>query len=303
MYRSILKVLSPLCSCEERWQICGLSLILLSFLVSDKLFNVLNSFVNRDWTTALVEYQMHDFWYLIIAYILLSCLIGGLATLIRYLEQRLSLLIRTGITSKLIIDNGSYKHVDNQDQRIAEDTKIFANFTVSLTVVLISNIIGLIAFFGVLLSISYWLVIASLAYAIIGTLLSIFIGKPLVKLNFEQSKLEANFRRSLIDNDIIHKLRNYFLFLSVNLKDIFRLERNLSFLSKAFEALNPIIPIILIAPYYFNSQVSFGVIIQTAIAWSFVVNSFSMIVSQFLYISVYLASVKRLEELMNYEGN
>ena len=61
------------------------------------------------------------------------------------------------------------------------------------------SILTVIAFSGVLWGISRTLVIFLVVYALAGTVFATAVfGRPLVKLNFEQLKKEANFRFGLI---------------------------------------------------------------------------------------------------------
>ena len=102
---------------------------------------------------------------------------------------------------------------DNPDQRIADDIKLFMNQTLSIGVGLLSSIVTLLSFaailwglsnaaplhlFGSAIAIPGYLVWVALIYAIIGTAFTHFIGWPLVGLNFNQQRYEADFRFNLV---------------------------------------------------------------------------------------------------------
>ncbi len=102
---------------------------------------------------------------------------------------------------------------DNPDQRIAEDLALFVDRTLSLTLGLLSAVVTLASFVAILWSLSGTLELAlagtpvsipgymvwvALLYAIVGTWLTHRVGRPLIELNFNQQRFEANFRFSLV---------------------------------------------------------------------------------------------------------
>ena len=102
---------------------------------------------------------------------------------------------------------------DNPDQRIAEDIRLFIERTLTIGVGLLSAIVTLASFvvilwtlsaaaplhlFGTAIAIPGYLVWAALIYAILGTAFTHLIGWPLVQLNFNQQRYEADFRFNLV---------------------------------------------------------------------------------------------------------
>ncbi len=102
---------------------------------------------------------------------------------------------------------------DNPDQRIAEDVKSFVDQTLSIGVGLLSAIVSLASFVVILWGLSAdsplhifgrefmipgYLVWGALIYAIFGTALTQWIGSPLVNLDFQQQRYEADFRFDLV---------------------------------------------------------------------------------------------------------
>src|SRR5262249_53008054 len=78
-----------------------------------------------------------------------------------------------------------------------------------LTLTLVRRVVSLVSFLIILWTLSGPLTIGSvvvpraivwltLVYAIIGTVLAVKIGRPLVGLNFDQQRFEADFRYSLV---------------------------------------------------------------------------------------------------------
>lgn len=88
---------------------------------------------------------------------------------------------------------------DNPDQRIAEDINMFAGKTLGLSMGFLRSTLSLPSFSYIL-----WtkagtpFVLGAIGCAAISTLIAHKVGKPLVKLNQDQQKYEANFRYGLV---------------------------------------------------------------------------------------------------------
>jgi vitamin B12/bleomycin/antimicrobial peptide transport system ATP-binding/permease protein len=106
----------------------------------------------------------------------------------------------------MVTGNGA----DNPDQRIAMDVREFVTRTMSLSIRLLTQAVSLVSFTVILWGISAgftlpgtslvipgFLVWIALVYSIVGTLVTHWIGKPLIKLDFKQEQVEANFRFGL----------------------------------------------------------------------------------------------------------
>lgn len=104
-------------------------------------------------------------------------------------------------------------NTDNPDQRISEDLRLFVSATLSLSIGLLKATVTLFSFVLILwrlsgsisfplghsqMTVSGYMVWAAIGYAIIGTWLTTKIGRPLVRLNFDQQRYEADFRFSLV---------------------------------------------------------------------------------------------------------
>jgi vitamin B12/bleomycin/antimicrobial peptide transport system ATP-binding/permease protein len=100
---------------------------------------------------------------------------------------------------------------DNPDQRIADDVPQFIVSTLTLGIGGMRAVVTLISFVAILWELSGtltipgssmrlpgYLVWAALLYALAGTWLTDWIGRPLVRLNFDQQRYEADFRFNLV---------------------------------------------------------------------------------------------------------
>jgi putative ATP-binding cassette transporter len=126
------------------------------------------------------------------------------AVLARFAGERLGLLWRRERCVAAYMANGTYyrlavsAELANPDQRIAEDTRAFTATTLSFGLMAMSSAFTILAFSGVLLSISPELFVIPVLYAALGSYLTIKLARPLVRLNSDQLDHEANFRSALI---------------------------------------------------------------------------------------------------------
>ncbi|MCG8551674.1 MAG: ABC transporter ATP-binding protein/permease, partial [Desulfobacterales bacterium] len=198
--------------------------------------------------------------------------------------------------------------VDNPDQRIAEDLSSLTVTSLSFLLIILSALIDLFAFTGILWSISRLLTGILLAYAFFGTIITVLIGKRLVGLNYKQLKKEADFRYGLIhirDNaesiafyqgETGEKIQIKKRFKKVlnNFNILIGWQRNLDFFTRGYGYLVIILPTMIVAPMYFAGKVEFGQISQASFAFGQVLGAFSIIIQHFDRISAFAAGINRV---------
>lgn len=299
------------------WLLIGL---LLLFALAVNGLNVVNSYVGRDFMTAVAEKDMPGFVRLALLYVAMFAVITVAAVLYSFTEQRLALLWRGWLTRKVVtryLDDRTYlrlkasAEIGNPDQRIAEDIRAFTATTLSFTLIFLNAALAAISFSGVLWSISPPIFAVAVAYAAVGTLLTVLLGRPLVGLNYRQSDREAEFRADLIhvrenadsiailrrEGRLRSRLNSRLEAVLTNFKRIIAVNRNLSFFTTGYNYLVPVVPTLLIAPSYIRGEIDFGVITQAGLAFAQLLGAFSLIVNQFGSISSFAAVVARLSSL------
>lgn len=297
-----------------------LFVVLILFLFTINGLNVINSYVNRDFMTAIENQNMGGFVRYALIYLGVFALSTAVAVLYRYAEEKLGLLWRKWLTAQAVdryLSERTYYrlHVSgelqNPDQRISEDIRALTATTLSFTLMFLNASITVVAFSGVLWSISPLLFAVAVAYSLLGSLLTVFLGRPLVRLNYDQLDREANFRARLIhvrenaesiallrrEGRLKARLRDRLESLTANFDRIIRVNRNLGFFTTGYNYLIQIIPALIVAPLFIQGKADFGVITQSAVAFGHLLGAFSLIVTQFQSISVYTAVVARLNAL------
>src|SRR5436190_23478594 len=179
---------------------------------------MLNQWNNRFYN-ALQERNWDNFVWELLFFCALAAVFIVLAVYQLYLNQWLQIRWRRWMTAQYLthwLDAGNHYRMqllgdaaDNPDQRIAEDVQKFVEQTLTIGLGLLSSIVTLGSFvvilwglsaaaplylFGAEAPIPGYLVWAALFYAIVGTWLTHLIGRPLIALNFNQQRYEADFR-------------------------------------------------------------------------------------------------------------
>jgi putative ATP-binding cassette transporter len=307
-------------TCEVGGRARGLFAVLIALVIVFNALNVVNSYVGRDFMTAISNRDSARFIRQAILYVGVfgaSTLVGAFYS---FSEQRLGLLWREWLTRDLLaayLDRRAYYRLSaagmltNPDERIAEDVKAFTTTTLSFVLLLSNATVTMVAFSGVLWSISHTLFGVALLYAACGSALTVLFGRRLVWLNYNQLDKEADFRANLVhvhanaesiallrrEGRVGDRLRRRLDDLVANMRRLIAVNRNLAFFTNGYNYLIQIIPALVVAPLFIRGEVEFGVITQSAMAFSVLLGALSLIVTQFQSISSFAAVVARIGSL------
>jgi putative ATP-binding cassette transporter len=318
LIRTISNFLQSSAGGRARLMLAGLLLLMIGMNV----MNVTNSFVGRNFMTAIENRNSAGFTRY--AWLFLAVFGGStlVAVLFRFTEERLGLLWRAWLTRRITevyIERHLFEHskfeyeISNPDQRMTEDVKQLTTTTLSFVLMILNATLTIFSFSGVLWNISPKLFLVSILYAMCGSVLTIWLGKPLIRLNYQQSDFEANFRADLIqldkegdqiiasgtENEVKEKINARIDSLVANLRRIIGINRNLNFFSTGYNYLIQLIPVLIIAPLFIEGKVEFGVIGQSAMAFATLLGAFSLIITQFQAISTYASVMARLSEFVD----
>ena len=306
---------------ESGWKAKLMFATLIALLCGANGLNVVNSYVNRSFMTSIVERDQPRFVWLAVLYIGVFAASTVVAVIARFMEERLALLWREFVTARMIgfyLADGVYHRLSgsaeltNPDQRISEDARTFTVTTLSFALMAFNSAFTILAFSGVLWLISPLLFVVAVAYAACGSILTIALGRPLIKLNYDQLDKEANFRLGLIhvrqdaesimrahgEQEQSRRLMDQLADLAANFRKIIAVNRNVGFFATGYNWLIQIIPALIVAPSFMRGKIEFGVISQAAVAFSAVVAAFSLIVTQFQSLSNYAAVTARLSAMV-----
>ncbi|HYL24285.1 MAG TPA: SbmA/BacA-like family transporter, partial [Burkholderiales bacterium] len=246
-----------------------------------------------------------------------------------YLQQMLQIEWRAWLNDHFLADwlkDRSYyrlqlldRGVDNPDQRIAEDLRLFVDNTLDLALGLLSSVVTLVSFTIILWSLSgdftiggvaipgfmFWV---ALIYTGIGSWLTYIIGRPLVKLNFNQQRFEADYRYALVrlrensEGVALYKgeelelgnFRERFRHVIDNWWGIMRTRKQLNWFVSFFYQFSVPFPYLVAAPRYFSGAVGMGYIFQVGNSFTNVRGALMWFIDAYTQLAAWKATIDRL---------
>jgi putative ATP-binding cassette transporter len=337
VWREAWRLAKPYWSSEDKVWAWGL----LAAVILLNLASVAVTFLINMWQgavfNALQQYDWGEFIYQIKVFAVLSALFVVFAVYQLYLQQMLQIRWRRWLTSRYLdawlAERAYYRlqvsgpTTDNPDQRIADDLDRFTDHTLKLTVGATGFLkagVTLIAFLYLLWTLSGTLTIplgdmgslvvpgymvwVAFLYAVGGTWLTFKIGRPLVGLNFDKQRFEADFRFSLVRlRENTESVAFYggeareragflerFGFVLGNWWSIMKRIKVLGWFTSTYDKAAVIIPFIVAAPRYFSKEMPLGGLMQTSAAFFEVQVALSFIVKNYIEIAEWQSVVQRL---------
>jgi putative ATP-binding cassette transporter len=217
--------------------------------------------------------------------------------------------------------------MDNPDQRISEDIEMFVWLTLRLSLDLLQDLVTILSFIVILWNLSGiitlsvagyeipiqgYLVWVAMLYAMGGTYLTVKTGRPLVKLDFDQQRYEADFRFSLMrlrenaesialyggERQEKWSFHQGFGKIVATYQKIMKVRRSLTWLTSSYTQISSIFASIAAAPRYFTSQIHLGQMFQIVDAYRHVQTGFSFVVDSFTLLAQWRAVVNRLNNFL-----
>lgn len=324
----------PYWKSDEKWSAIGLLVAVVALNLITVALNVRFNYWNNDFYNALQQYKWSEFWrqFGIFGVIALASIVVGVYSY--YLRGILHIRWRRWLTERYLrhwLDNQAYYRIqldqtvtDNPDQRISDDLDSFATLTLGLSLGLLNAFVTLVSFLSILWTLSGalriplgghayftipgYMVFAALIYAAAGTMLTRWIGNPLVRLNFDQQRFEADFRFSMVrlrenaenvafyggEARELETFETRFSRVVANWWGIILRRKKLTWFTSGYDQLAIVFPFLVAAPRYFSKTIELGGLMQIASAFGRVQDSLSFIVSSYTEIAQYQAVVQRL---------
>jgi putative ATP-binding cassette transporter len=316
---------------EDRWpgrlllaSIIGIELSIVAITV------ILNQWYNRFYNT-LQNYDWDGFVSALLFFCVLAAIFTVLAVYQTYLNQWLQIRWRRWMTQTYLrqwLNTANHYRMqllgdaaDNPDQRIADDLQMFVQQTLSIGIGILSSVVSLCSFVFILWNLSEdaplhlfgviihgYLVWAALIYSIFGTVLTHWVGWPLIPLNYQQQRFEADFRFNLVrtrenseqvaalHGEAAERERHIDRFSNIvaNWIAIMKRQKQMTFFTQSYTQASVIFPYLMVSPVYFSRAMQLGGLMQTASAFDRVHNAMSYFVTNYQSIAQYRAVVTRL---------
>lgn len=319
---------------DERWKARGflaaiVALTLMLVFINLQITDWFNRFYN-----ALQNYDQAGFWKLLGEFALLAFSAIALGVYQTYLTQLLDLRWRRWLTGDYLsryLNAQTYYHMeifkrgqDNPDQRIADDLNLFSQYTTSLFTGLLSAVANLVAFIGLLWVLSAKVVIpwqgsehhipgflvwVALLYAVAWTWVAAKVGNPLIWLNFNQQRLQADFRFSLVrlreNSEAVAlyageqkeeaQFKHRFDRVFDNYQRLILRQKRFNWFSSYFNQVAVILPFLAAATAYFTKAVPLGFLMQVSSAFGNVQSAFAYLAQSYDSFAQWHAVTDRLQ--------
>ena len=331
---TVWRIAAPYFSSEDKWAGRGL----LAAVMVIELALVGNDVLVNQWRNRFYNALQEKDWDGFVRENMIFCVLATVSVVLSvyslYLNQWLQIRWRNWMTTKYL---GEWLHdanhyrmqlqgdaADNPDQRLTDDIKLFVDRTLGIGLGLLNSVVTLFSFviilwglsaaaplhaFGSEFAIPGYLVWGALIYAIFGTALAQWIGSPLVNLDFQQQRLEADFRFSLVrvreNSEQIALLRGEhaegqglserFSRVVGNWYSIMSRTKRLTAFTQSYAQAAVVFPMILAAPAYFAGKIQLGALMQTAEAFGSVQQALSFFVSTYRSLAEWRAVIARLD--------
>lgn len=316
----------------ERWIARGLLAVVL-FL---NLFIVWILKLANDWNArffnALEEKNVEAFWVELRYFIVIATLFIVVAVYRLWFRQMLQIRWRRWLTEiyygEWLRDRTYYRMelirhgTDNPEQRIQEDCDAFTGQTLAIALGLVSEVLTLVTFTVVLwglsgsitvpifggIEIPGYMMWVAVTYAGIGSWLTYKIGRPLVRVNFELQRYNADFRYRMIrvrenaesialyngERDEVRRLDDAFRRVYAIWWEYMRYNKRLTWFTAFYGQAADVFPMVVASPRYFAGQIPFGVLTQTANAFGRVQGALSWFIDTFASLAEWKATIDRL---------
>ncbi len=327
--RHFIQLAKPYWVSEDKKKGWTLLFVILAMNLAVVWVNVRLNYWNNDFYNSLQARKFAVFKHLLLVFTGYAFAYIVLAVYSQYFLQMLQIRWRRWVTEVFLKDwlaGGTHYRMslrqgntDNPDQRIADDVRSFVNDSLSLFFGFVSSFVTLVSFLTILWTLSgalkLWgfnipgyMVWVAVAYAGVGSYAAHKVGKPLIKLNFNQQRYEADFRFGLArtrehnegialyhgEERELEGHANRFANVWSNWWGIMKRQKLFTWYSSFYGQLAIIFPILVAAPRYFAGQIQLGGLTQTASAFGQVQGALSWFIDAYGRIVDWRATQERL---------
>ena len=336
---------APYFRSEDKWKARGLLLAIVLLNLGAVYMLVLLNEWNRVFYDALQNKNAAVFWTQLGRFTYLAFAFIIIAVYRFYLTQLLEVRWRAWMTAnylqRWLADHAFYKlelarftagangsantsnTSDNPDQRIQEDINLFTTYSISLSMGLLNAVVTLVSFIGILWSLSGafafslggssysipgFMVWMAVLYCAVGSVITHYIGRPQIRLNFQQQRVEADFRHHMVrvreysesialdKGEAVERaqLDTRFAAVLANYLKLIKKQKNLVWFTNFFGQAAVVFPFIVAAPRFFSGAIQLGELIQISSAFGRVQDSLSWLVDNYSSLAAWRATTDRL---------
>ena len=332
-WRDTWSLVKPYWASEERRVAWALLAAVVALTLAMVYLNVLFNGWYSAFYDALQEKDRARAYHQLARFFALAAVYIGLAVYALYLNQLLQLRWRRWTTGRYLrewLAERTYYQLqltgsatDNPDQRVADDLRLLVDGTLGLGLGLLNAVVTLGSFVGILwrlsgplsrrqhgaaIDVPGYMVWVALAYAALGTWLAHRLGRPLVGLNFDQQRYEADFRFGLVrfrenaegvafhrgERDELTRFDGRFRAILENTWRIMKRQKILGLFTNGYDQAAVVFPFVIGLPRFFSGAIELGGLVQISNAFGQVQTSLSWFVGAYTAFAAWRATADRL---------
>jgi putative ATP-binding cassette transporter len=342
LLRRVWALSKPYYASEEKWK----ARLLLAAIIGLNLAIVYMAVLFNDWNKlfydALQDKNAEVFWTQLGRFTYLAFAFIVIAVYKFYLTQLLEMRWRAWMTGHYLqrwLANHAFYHLelarftaqpnagganpDNPDQRIQEDVNQFTGLTIGLSMGLLNSVVTLASFVGILWGLSGgfaftlagseynipgFMVWMAVLYCLAGSVLTHYIGRPQIQLNFEQQRVEADFRHHMVRvreysesialdrGEAVERQQLDLRFGRVlgNYLALINAQKRLVWFTSFFGQAAVVFPFVVAAPRFFSGAIQLGELMQISSAFGQVQGALSWFVDSYSSLATWRATTDRL---------
>jgi putative ATP-binding cassette transporter len=337
-WRDLWSLIHPYWRSEEKFSAWALLMSVIALTLAMVYMEVLFNHWNNAFFNSLQNKDKAEFFRQMGRFCVLAAIFIVIYIYSVYLNQWLQIRWRRWLTDRYLkewLSERTYYRMqltgngaDNPDQRIAEDLKLFVDSTLDLSLGFLNAVVTLLAFLTILWGLSGaleftldgqtyhlygYMVWVAFAYAVIGTWLTHKVGRPLIGLNYDQQRYEADFRYNLVrfrentegvalyrgEQGELSGFRDRFSHVARNWWSIMKRIKLLNSFRYGYNQVAIVFPYLVAAPRYFYGKFTLGDLTQTASAFGQVQSSLSWFINAYVSFANWKATVDRLTGFHN----
>jgi putative ATP-binding cassette transporter len=327
---------------DEKWKARALLVAIIALNLGLVYMAVLFNDWNKLFYDALQDKKADVFWTQLGRFTYLAFAFIIIAVYKFYLTQLLEMRWRAWMTRHYLqrwLANQAFYHLelarftrqpnvdkanpDNPDQRIQEDISQFTSATISVTMGLLNSVVTLLSFVGILWGLSGgfaftfqgsqynipgFMVWMAVLYCAVGSVLTHYIGRPQIQLNFEQQRVEADFRHHMVRvreysesialdrGEAVERVQLEQRFGRVldNTLRLIKAQKNLVWFTSFFGQAAVVFPFVVAAPRFFSGAIQLGELMQISSAFGQVQGALSWFVDSYSGLASWRATTDRL---------
>ncbi len=323
------QVLRPCLNKKSYWKIIAVISLMIVLLLSEVRLNVLSTFMTAGLLNSLQDAKVSAFWLFVAmntSVVLLRTFNGVMndfldqSLAIKWAEQLNRVLTEQWLAQKNYYRLQMHRHApDNIEQRIQQDAQDFIASTIEFIRGMLNSVISSMEFAIVLWGLSGALLLLGFTipkglvyfvfiFVIVATVVAMWIGRPLIKYNYENERLNGDYRYSLIrirnhaesiafyhgEHHEQQQLSARFAAIVRNRWQIAKQSVALNGFNEMFSQGVQLLPIILQAPRVFAKEIKVGDVQQTVQVFARLQRALSFFRLFYEQFTAYRARLERL---------